>query len=208
MAGMMSYLEQFIDAVQFKRKIDRTFRPTTDQISALHKMFTEQSLAASSEELLHMRELIWSSATRDTDHLPMPRLINQCHAVSQSYFERYEQTEFGERLPLYITIGNVFFQGHNVYGLSKSKLRTIVNRGPDAREKLDVHVWLTLSDMSVMDLTIVPTLKARGLITADSDEFDRVLMWDENTPGPFRYEPLLVDNDFLYRVDRIRSVSR
>ena len=100
-----------------------------------------------------------------------------------------------------ITIGNVYYRGQNVYKTTKSKIKQILAEGFQPTKTLDVHVWLTLSDMTVVDLSILSTAEAKGSeIKKYSDS--HVLIWRDGQPSDFHYEPLLVDDQFYEKVDR------
>lgn len=55
--------------------------------------------------------------------------------------------------------------------------------------------------MTVLDLTVLSSLTALGYTEAPSSS-NRVLVWNEEIPGDLEFEPLLVDNDFYYKVER------
>ena len=59
--------------------------------------------------------------------------------------------------------------------------------------------------MTVLDLTIIPTLISKGL--AKTDDFDKkdYVIWGEKINSNLRYIPLLQDNDFMYKVDKVAS---
>ena len=76
------------------------------------------------------------------------------------------------------------------------------NKGISAWEPLNSHVWLTFPDMTVLDLTIIPTLVDKGLIQPGSYPTPYVL-WREDQDSPFSYIPLLQDNNFATLVDQI-----
>jgi len=193
----MSYLNQFISAWKFGHTFNSQVRPTHDQVTTLRAQVTAV-LETEYKQWLH------AQATGFAEGIPPRHVINRCHAISQSFFENYGRHGAATSYPIFVTVGNVFYQGLDIYGLSKNELRAIISQGPTTRETLGVHVWLTLSDSTVMDLTLIPTLRARGILPAGTRELGSVLMWNEANPGPFRFRPLLVDNQFLYRVDSIR----
>lgn len=100
-----------------------------------------------------------------------------------------------------VTIGNVHYKGQNIYNVSKSALKRILNVGHNTNEKLNVHVWLTLDNMTVFDLTILSSLAAMEIMPPLQEEESPVLVWREDSPGEFNYEPLLIHNAFFDLVD-------
>jgi hypothetical protein len=103
-----------------------------------------------------------------------------------------------EAFPLAVTIGNVYYRQNNIYKVTRTSIAQTVAEGFRADKNVDVHVWLTLDDMTVFDLTIVPTLISNGLLAADTPP---LLMWRETDQSDFKFEPLLADNKFFERVD-------
>jgi hypothetical protein len=124
-----------------------------------------------------------------------------CHVVSDDFFRYWQMQPFAEAFQMSITIGNVYYRDQNVYNTSKTKIRQILAEGFQPTKTLDVHVWLTLSDMTVIDLSILFTAEVKGCdIKQYSDS--HVLIWKDGSPSDFHYEPLLVDNQFYEKVDR------
>lgn len=74
-------------------------------------------------------------------------------------------------------------------------------------EDLELHVWLTFQNMTVLDLTIVPTLIYKGL--ADLEEFGgcQYVIWKEGKREDLDYIPFLQHNNFLYLVDKIAGYT-
>lgn len=124
-----------------------------------------------------------------------------CHAISQSFYENYNKTKYGDAFPLNITIGNVYYKGKNIYNTNQDKIRSIIHGGRQLDKDLGVHVWLTLENMTVIDLTVLPTLSKKKLFKLKSKS-NGILIWREDVKSNFYYEPLLVDNKFMHRVDK------
>ncbi|NKC13780.1 MAG: hypothetical protein GKR94_16815 [Gammaproteobacteria bacterium] len=70
-------------------------------------------------------------------------------------------------------------------------------------ESLELHVWLTFSNMTVLDLTIVPTLVSKGLASLKDFDNCRYVIWKEGETVDFDYLPFLQHNNFMYEVDKI-----
>lgn len=129
-------------------------------------------------------------------------LVKRCHEVSQNFAdyicELDKQLDI-KRESLFITIGNVKFDGEYLY---ESDLDSLKKRFQDAiksKVPMDFHVWITLPDLSIIDMTLHATMldeegnddiKACKLIT----DFD-------DSESPFEYEPLLVHNDIMSLID-------
>lgn len=125
-----------------------------------------------------------------------------CHAISNGFLRTWEGTPLAGGFPLAVTIGNVRFRGKDIYGADVQTVLGLLRAGPTSGAELPVHVWLTLDDMTVFDLSIKPTLRAMGVADLSGDE---VLSWTDREPSDFEFEPLLVDNNFFERVDSGRT---
>src|SRR5258707_4381263 len=104
-------------------------------------------------------------------HVEKTREINgemarSCHAVSDGFLRTYTQSpklsEISRHFPMAITIGDVSYKGRNIYHVTRNSVRAIMNRGRNLNEDLHVHVWLTLVNMTVVDLTIASYLRGKG----------------------------------------------
>jgi hypothetical protein len=127
---------------------------------------------------------------------------HSCHAISHGFAESLQLLPLGQELPLAITIGNVSYRGTSLYQVTYEKIDAIISHGFDASKTVDVHVWITLQDMTVVDLSLLSTLAAMGLTDSLSPSADQVLIWREDSVSDFEYEPLLVDNEFFLKVER------
>lgn len=124
------------------------------------------------------------------------KIAHSCHATSH-YFAQ----QFADRISVAVTIGNVYFRGTNIYGVTREKIEALIHEGFNRKRFVGVHVWLTTTDMTVLDLTALSSLAALGHAKAPPSS-NRVLVWNEESPGDLEFEPLLVDNDFFYKVER------
>lgn len=128
----------------------------------------------------------------------------KCHVVSQQFKEYVDNLSVSATVSsiadLRLTIGNVYFKGNNIYQLTKKTLKSIINDGQDLSKALDLHVWLTASDMTVYDLSIIPTLRELGYDMQSYAHCD-YKVWCAADKKDFDYVPLLVDDKFSRRVD-------
>ena len=198
----MSYLDQFVGSLQFLKEFNEEYRANGQEESTVRNVLVElQShrdggVYDKTLELLKILSTLVLAKYRPED------VVNKCHAVSQSLFETYNNSAPGG-FQLNITVGNVIYKGKNLYNLTRGGLREIIGQGPTATGSLDVHVWLTLEDMTVIDLSIIPTLVHRGELPESALE-EPILFWHEGKESNFEYQPILVDNEFMHRVDRVR----
>lgn len=186
------YLSQFIDATHYGN--ERNGMPSNrDELSQVisnlageergTRAFIRNRVKAFAEDFLDGAERKYEIA-------------HSCHATSH-YFAQ----EVAGQIGVAVTIGNVYFRGTNVYGVTREKIEDLIREGFNRERFVDVHVWLTTADMTVLDLTVLSSLTALGYTEAPSSS-NRVLVWNEKIPGDLEFEPLLVDNDFYYKVER------
>jgi hypothetical protein len=74
-------------------------------------------------------------------------------------------------------------------------------RGRELAARIQGHAWLTLDDMTVVDLTVLPTLTRWKKYPEPSAKQSPVLIWREGQSSDFLYEPLLADNGFVPAID-------
>lgn len=152
----MNYITKFIDAVRFLEDFDKEHKDLKVDYDKFKKhiernVYSNHQLNSFINENL---EAVAQSFLANSSVSP----LNQCHSFSQQFFENWMEHDFGKIAPVAITIGNVVYEGKDVYQVSKSSLKRTINEGFQPDKSLELHVWLTLPNMAVLDLTIVPTL--------------------------------------------------
>lgn len=198
----MNYLEHFVESIKFIDEVDDILNKEPIDYSDIkgdleyywnnrnHKLYAQVL-----DQLQLMGQGLLAIVGDDN-------LINRCHSMSHNILLEYHRKGLPEQCGLNITIGNVYFNDVNVYDTSREKIKHILEEGFQSDKTLDVHVWLTVENMAVFDLTIMRTLVHRGMLPHSSFIDQPFNIWREDLPSSFRYEPLLVDNTFFLRVDR------
>lgn len=192
----MSYRDAFLQAFQNRAK----FVPV-DQARVCY-----QDLAGFGLEWAHQNSRDFHEFT----HLFLKSWLytrgtpeSACHNVSSSALitailqANYEEDEIS------LTIGDVSFMGKWMYNVSQESLQNIIKDGRAYDKTLDCHVWLTYRSNHVFDLSLIYNLMKRGLYSPKINE-DPIIYWNdqsEKTKWELEYKPLLVDNDFFFRVD-------
>ena len=199
----MNYIDQFVDAIKFLTKFNKDFKRTDPDFDEMKNTLISFKSMRDDEQYRGTRDMIENLATFYANQADQARLINQCHSISHGFRETYCSHPISEAFALQVTVGNIFYKGESIYNLSKSKLKNIINQGHQLEESLDVHVWTTFEDMTVFDLTIIPTLVHRGILPKSALEKNPVLVWHDEMKSDFSYQPLLVDNEFMHRVDQV-----
>jgi len=197
----MPYLDQFITAIAFLEEFEKPTTPI-DKAAAREYLIEFQSTRMQRANELVLRAAR-QLAQRYVERTPDP-LANRCHTVSYSFRETFLMNPLFGGVPHdpCITVGNVFHRGVSLFPTTRDSLRAMIEAGPQPGRDMATHVWITFPDMTVFDLTLLPTLRRRG----DHDGPDDLLVWHPSAPGDFVFEPLLVDNRFPERVDTLTSI--
>ena len=198
----MIYLDQFVESIKFIEAVEEKLPVEPMDYSEIkgdlehywnnrnHKLYSQ---------VLNQLQLIGLGLIAKVGDA---NLINRCHSMSHNILLEYYRKGLHEHCELNITIGNVYYYDVNVYDTSRGKIKHILEEGFQSDKTLDVHVWLTIENMAVFDLTIMRTLVYRGMLPHSAFVDQPFNIWREDLPSSFRYEPLLVDNTFFLRVDR------
>ena len=192
------YFSTFVDAVSFQLQREG-ISSNPDELAANMALKPEVSTRtrklANSVLLPFAEHYVKSCRSRGP-------IEHSCHSISHGFAETLQQTDLADELPIAMTIGNVWFRNQNVYGVTRERIERTIVEGFDPDKTIDLHVWLTLSDMTVVDLSILSTLPALGLSASIPQDGSSVLIWREDQQSDFIYEPLLVDNQFFSKVER------
>ncbi|ENZ78058.1 hypothetical protein OR214_02334 [Ralstonia pickettii OR214] len=198
----MSYLEQFIESMRFLEFFQSDSMPDFTEVRRALLGFQ----SAENEPMYRglLEEVLLPLGAAFLANSPL-KVANSCHSVSHAYRHNFRNLPgVGDVFELAVTVGNIYYRGENIYQASRDSIRDLIMQGPRDGEDLPVHVWLTLEDMTVLDLTILASLRHRGQYEGPSEG---MLVWRENDPGDFLFEPLLVDNLFATRVDNVTLIQ-
>jgi hypothetical protein len=193
----MSYLDQFVSALRFYFELNPA-EPAPCDFDDLRQHFLHQQSSAQAPSMANTRKFLTLLAERFVEGYPGD-IAHACHAASAGFLHSWNAS----RLPglpgtLSLTVGSVYFKGEPVFETTRAAIAGLIAAGRAPAIDLPVHVWLTLDDLTVIDLSIVPTLVKYGRLPADTPP---VLFWRENAAGAFVFDPLLVDNLFFERID-------
>ena len=98
----------------------------------------------------------------------------------------------------YITIGNVHINGKPWLNVSPESLISDLKKGP-CEDVMNMHVWLTLPNMTIHDFTIRPNQAMNAGIALDIEKSIITLKPDEFDPEHY-YEPMIVGHQFLQKI--------
>lgn len=135
-------------------------------------------------------------------HDPITQLGRRCHTLSDNFNRGWSAHVGNMPIWLLLTVGEVKYKQESVYDITQSKVEDCVRRGFQPNEALGVHVWLTLEDMTIFDLTIMASLLRLGWISKAEYDARPVIIGKPEELQDFVFVPYLVDNDFVAKVDR------
>lgn len=200
------YKELFVNSILRLGKYDLSFHEIGQSKEELLPIFEQNQYVYNQEPLVHFEALVIKLCKEYVGNIPSKHITNACHAICQGFNDAFDASANREQGDLDITIGNVFYKNRNIYQLTENKLDSLMSDGFQSDKELPLHVWLTLPNLTVIDLTIIPTLLDKGEVLTPREIESNIIIWKENDHSNFRYEPLLVDNSFMHRVDKIAKV--
>lgn len=200
----MNYLKKFVESIRFLEKFDKNHKRTNLDYEKVTRGIESNLLNDDLKAFLDQK--LGEAANEFIQNSPM-NLANLCHSVSQQFYENWMSQQIGELAPVAITIGNVKFKNRETYQVSKSSIKKIISQGFCPDKSLELHVWLTFSNMTILDLTIIPTLISKGFASLADFEGKKYLIWKEGENADFDYIPFLQHNNFLYEVDKISGYA-
>lgn len=200
----MNYLDGFVESMMFLEKFEKEKKFGNVDYQAIANNIKSNVLDKKLNELLDLN--LSKFASEFVQNSPM-NLAHLCHSVSQQFYENWMSQPIGDLLPVGVTIGNVKFKNREVYEVSRSSIKRTVEKDFCPEETLSLHVWLTFSNMTVLDLTIIPTLLAKGVASLSDFDGRNYVIWKESENELLDYIPLLQHNNFFYEVDRIAGYA-
>lgn len=204
----MTYQEQFFAAVELLGVLDRAYY-TPARMAGMRDYLLDSTSGRHAlvyDQLVAQFPTIARQFVRPHD--PIHELGRRCHSYSDLFNDTWRKRG-GEKAPWFLlTVGEVKFRGESVYEVTEQKVITTFQRGFQREEALDVHVWLTFEDMTIVDLTIMASLLRLGWIDRKHYKQSPVVVGKAAQLADFEYQPLLVDNDFARRIDQLEWARR
>lgn len=200
--SLMSFEKRFTQSIEFRSHFDAQFKLDGTAMQLLEKTFKQTSEKALQEPFFSIRQTICALAKDYASDNSVTPYSYQCLADSHVFLRAcIDQKAVNEKY-MTLTVGDVSFKGKKLFDASRQTMKSVVANGISTKDKQLFHVWLTLADMSVVDLTIINQLTIKGLLQ-ESDSNNQLLnVWRSERKGDFEYHPLLVDDDFLSRLQK------
>ncbi|WP_404983768.1 hypothetical protein [Cobetia marina] len=187
----MNYKSRFIDAVKYTKSL----RLNAEDIPA---SFTEKLSRSTLQEILQLcSDALYHYGFNDSTDL-----ASQCVRV-HSLIKQHLKDDMG--IDSYITIGDRYWDDYIYCEMGRAAIEQELT-SPEVDQPIKAHVWLTLSDGTVIDCTaeahadiifgrdVHPSHQCIMLITPDQEEDAKV--------GYHR--PYLVGEDFIIKTGMVR----
>lgn len=136
-------------------------------------------------------------------------IANACHIVSYDMLLWMINNQICDPKDLAYTIGDVSFHGKWIYNVTEENLKDTIKKGCNPSSDVNIHAWLTYRTNYILDPTILFTLDDRDWYDINSAE-NRIQLWSdcyEDLQWELNYKPLLVDSDFIHRIDIVQKNS-
>jgi len=200
----MSFEEKFTLGIEYRKRFDPAFRLDDNARRLLQKTFTETSEKAMNEPFFSIRQGVCSEAAKYAANNSVEPYAYQCLADSHTFLMACLDQKFLDERYMTLTVGDVSFDGESLFKTTRQTIEDCVANGISTVDQPGFHVWLTLVDMTIIDLTIVRMLAGeRKLRAPDPHAPEQWLnVWRPERKGRFDYHPILIDDDFLYRLQK------
>ncbi len=200
----MSFEQQFTHGIAYRAHFDPAFRLDDEASRLLEDTFRNTSGKAMEEPFFSIRQTVCSYATTYAADRSAAHYSYQCLADSHTFLRSCLDHKYVNPRYMTLTVGDVSVDGHRLYNTTQETISAAVTTGISTVDTPKFHVWLTLADMTVIDLTLVRQLATMGRISEpQSIEPERWLtVWREERKGNLDYHPILIDDDFLARLQR------
>ena len=198
----MTFEQQFTRGIEYRTHFDPYFTLDEEAQARLEATFSKASDKALQEPYFSIRQKICSLAqTYAADNSVKP-FAYQCLADSHTFLEACLGQGIVDKRYMTLTMGDISVDGQRLYNVSRDTLRSAVATSISTFDKPAFHVWLTLVDMTVIDLTIVNQLIGLQRVPAPNSPEEYLKVWRPERRGRLDYHPILIDDDFLSRLQR------
>lgn len=198
----MSFAKQFTKGIEFRTQFDENFSLNLQDMKLLESMFVKTSGQAMDEPFFSLRQKICRLAQTYAADRSTKSFAYQCLADSHTFLQACIDQRIIDERYMTLTVGDVSYSNKRLYGASRETINLAIKHGISTRDKQQFHVWLTLADMTVVDLTINSQLTESGTKTRQEFDAQPLNVWRPERCGKFNYHPVLIDDDFLKRLQR------
>ncbi|MFK7860231.1 MAG: hypothetical protein AB8B64_15530 [Granulosicoccus sp.] len=198
----MSFEEKFTQGIEYRKHFDPEFKLDEDARNLLAHTFKQTSKKAMQEPFFSIRQGICSEATKYAADNSVEPFAYQCLADSHTFLQACLEQGFVDERYMTLTVGDVTFEGQRLFNSTRQTIEDCVSMGISTIDTPKFHVWLTLVDMTIIDLTIVSQLLVDKRLPKPESPDQWLNVWRPERKGKYEYHPILVDDDFLVRLQK------
>lgn len=198
-----AYSGNFLKGIDLAGTIDPIFAADSGKIDSF-KSYIVDAISGRHDDIYDkVRPILAGHAHRFVAaHDPHKELGRRCHVFSDHFNRAWRASLPNNPIWLLLTIGDVKHRGESVYDVSEFDVVQAAKCGFRPDEPLRVHVWLTLEDMTIIDLTLMASLLRLKWVSESEYKEMPVVIGKPDELADFEYTPYLVDNDFVSRVEQ------
>ncbi|MFK7892731.1 MAG: hypothetical protein AB8B63_18100 [Granulosicoccus sp.] len=198
----MSIEKQFTESIAFRTQFDKHFDLDADACEVLESTFRKTCDQAMQEPFFSIRQNVCTLAKSFADDNTAPAYSYQCLADSHVFLNACIAQAVVQEKYLTLTVGDVAYRGESLFNTTRTTLHDAIASGISTEDKPRFHVWLTLADMTIIDFSILTVLGSGAHAALGGKSNQGVNIWRPERKGPLEYYPLLVDDEFLARLQR------
>lgn len=198
----VSFEKHFTQSIEFRSQFDTNFAVDINTSQLLETSFRQTRKKAMQEPFFSTRQQLCALAkdyVKDNTIAPFSyQCLADCHVFLRACLDQKVITE----KYMTLTVGDVSFKGKKLFNTTRQTMETAVAHSITTQDDPQFHVWLTLVDMTVIDLTLIDQLVRSGHTNKPENSGRTVNIWRPDNKGDFNYHPVLVDDDFLSRLQQ------
>lgn len=143
-----------------------------------------------------------SSVTQYSRDLPFSPRARDAACAGVHLFALSRFYADGVPIPPVVTVGNVSVDGEPRYVVTRQGLRHLLRTGPEAKDIINVHMWLTFADFTILDLTLLSGLELESgeEPTTEREDGLAILGQPQELKPRLTYSPMLVGEEFAWRI--------
>lgn len=212
---LMRYIDQLVGARELEMTLfPEKFEDTDIDLNTFRNFYEHTVTSFENKELANYHNLFLNYCVKVMDN----RLFSghssahKCHESCETIMRAIHQEDNPKLrdclldLKPQVTIGDVLVEGQPQYKVTKNSIKDIIAEGFNPNKYLNVHVWITLFDGTIFDPTIAATLVTKRMLPPQEMNSMHIQPFDMANSLNITYRPLLIDDEFYYRVDRERSI--
>lgn len=198
----MSFEQKIAQGIEYRQHFEPELKLDEKTTRLLENLFVQTSKKAMQEPFFSIRQGVCSHAANYAADNSVEPFAYQCLADSHTFLQSCLDQKFLDDRYMTLTVGDISFDGERLFNATQQTIEDCVASGISTVDQPRFHVWLTLVDMTVIDLTIVNQLVVLNRLPIPTAPDKWLNVWRPERKGRFDYHPILIDDNFLSRLQR------